>query len=129
MATRPAKFRPAHRPPPAQARREADLRRGSARERGYTAEWDRASAAHLAEHPLCEYCALGVFGLADTVSADLTDHLYPHRGDRDLFWRDEWWVSCCTTCHSGPKQALERLGLAALHALARRLGRPQRIAT
>ena len=56
--------------------------------------------------------------------ADLVDHLYPHRGDTALFWDKRWWLSLCTTCHSGPKQALEHQGKPALDALARRLNLP-----
>ena len=126
MATKPKRFHPRGQGTPQQRAREADARRGSARARGYTAEWDKASAYRLAEHPLCEYCAIGAFGEIRDSAADLTDHLFPHRGDRELFWQTQWWVSCCTACHSGPKQALERLGLAAITALAKRLGRPIR---
>ncbi|MDP3853631.1 hypothetical protein [Phenylobacterium sp.] len=126
MAKRPARFHPRGPVNPVERQREADQRRGSARSRGYTAEWDKASAAFLDENPFCEYCAKGVFGPVDTVSADLTDHLYPHRGDQELFWRAIWWVGSCTTCHSGPKQRLEGQGLPFINALAKRLGRPIR---
>ena len=104
--------------------READARRGSARERGYTAEWDRSARDHLKANPLCRYCALD--GLVRP--AGLVDHLYPHKGDQDLFWDARYWVSSCDPCHNGFKQRIERAGRAALDALARRLGlqpRPQ----
>lgn len=35
-------------------RRANDARRPSARQRGYTAEWERTRRAYLADHPLCE---------------------------------------------------------------------------
>jgi len=115
---------PTHRPAGDLSRREAnrthDARRGSARERGYTAAWDKASRGHLARHPLCLYCAL----VDEVKAADLTDHLYPHRGDQGVFWNKTYWVSCCTDCHNGFKQRVERKGRAALDALAIRLGLP-----
>lgn len=92
-------------------------RRG-ARQRGYDSEWERAAASHLQRHPLCAYCALNQV----VTAATLVDHLYPHRGDRTLFWRREWWVSSCGSCHSGFKQQIERTGRSALDDLARRLG-------
>lgn len=36
--------------------REDDRRRGSARERGYDADWDRCRDAFLEAHPLCDDC-------------------------------------------------------------------------
>lgn len=102
----------------------ADQRRGSARERGYDTRWAKASAGRLKRHPVCEYCEAGAFGPACVSAAELTDHLYPHRGDRDLFWRADLWVSACASCHNGPKQTAERRGRAALDQLARLLGRP-----
>src|SRR6185312_9490000 len=121
MPTRPQVFRPHGVRGKAERNRAADARRGSAQSRGYTGAWAKASKAHLARHPLCAYCALE--GRAEP--ATLTDHLYPHHGDRDLFWRSVWWVSACETCHSGFKQRLERQGLPALHRLADRLALPR----
>jgi 5-methylcytosine-specific restriction protein A len=95
--------------------------RGNARQRGYDAEWQRASAAHLRVDPLCRYCALDTRVRAAT----LVDHLYPHRGDRALFWLRLYWISSCSTCHSGMKQSVERQGRAALDALAARLALPK----
>lgn len=112
---------PTHRPAGNLSRREAnrtyDLRRGSARQRGYTAAWDKASRGHLRNSPLCLYCAL----VEDVKAADLTDHLYPHGGDQDVFWNRTYWISCCTDCHNGFKQRVERKGREALDNLARRL--------
>lgn len=117
---RPAVFRPRPQVSREQQNREADQRRGSARERGYTTAWDKVSAGHLRNDPLCRYCQL-----VDQVRpADLTDHLYPHKRDQALFWNRTYWISCCTECHSGFKQRVERKGRAALDALAIRLGLP-----
>ena len=98
----------------------ADRYRGSARERGYTPAWDKASKAHLREHPLCRYCELD----GRVTAAQCVDHLYPHRGDTKLFWLKVLWVSSCNDCHTGFKQSIERQGMAAIDALARRLGLP-----
>jgi 5-methylcytosine-specific restriction protein A len=117
MPTAPRTFRPSTAAAPA----VADLERGSARERGYTPAWDRAAADHRAEHPLCVYCARGVFGPARATPAACVDHLYPHRRYGG-FWLKVYWVSSCDECHDGPKQALEGQGRAALDALAVRLG-------
>lgn len=121
---------PLHRPRGQRTRREAnrshDQRRGSARDRGYDAEWDREARAYRAEHPFCEYCEAGAFGPVRTEAAACVDHLYPHQGDRVLFWARGWWVSACEACHAGPKQAAERKGAPALHRLADLLGRSRR---
>lgn len=122
MAKAPQTFRCRPVRSKAERDREADQRRGSSRERGYTGAWERASKARLARHPLCEYCALD----GCVTPATLTDHLYPHQGDRDLFWRSEWWVSSCDSCHSGMKQAAERQGKSALDTLAHLLRRTPR---
>ena len=122
MPKRPSTLRPAARPASTAPVIAYDRARGSARARGYTRRWELAAASHLRLNPLCRYCEAGVFGPARTTGAKLVDHLYPHRGDMDLFWSRQWWVSCCTACHSGPKQVLEFQGRAALDRLAARLG-------
>ena len=120
MPSMPPTFRPAGNLSRQEANKTYDARRGSSRERGYTAAWDHASRGHRAHHPFCQYCAL-----VDEVKAcDLTDHLYPHRGDQTLFWNKTYWVSACNDCHNGFKQRVERKGRAALDDLAIRLGLP-----
>jgi 5-methylcytosine-specific restriction endonuclease McrA len=102
--------------------RTPEQRRGSARARGYTAEWDREAKAHLRANPLCLYCQVGAFGEPQRVSAaTLVDHIEPHRGDKELFWRRSNWASCCKPCHDGPKQAVEHRGPAAIAAFVIRL--------
>lgn len=110
-----------HGQPKERERRQAnDHRRGSARKRGYSSRWDKASALHRRDHPLCGYCLLG-----DRVTvATLTDHLYPHRQFDGVFWRKEWWVSSCDGCHNSFKQSIEAKGKHAIDDLARRLGLP-----
>lgn len=115
----PPTFRASNRPSRAEQNRQADQRRGSARERGYDSKWDKAAKGHLDRNPLCAYCALG----GEDVAATLVDHLYPHKGNRWLFWLKELWVSSCDECHNRFKQRIERMGRLALDDLARRLGR------
>jgi 5-methylcytosine-specific restriction endonuclease McrA len=121
MAYRPAVFGAR---PKAVVQREADRRRGSARERGYTPAWDRAARTFLRANPFCAYCEMGAFGPACTTAAELVDHLYPHKGDQVLFWIAGLWVASCTACHSGPKQVAELKGADVLDRLALLLGRP-----
>lgn len=123
MPTMPPTFRPRGRAPRQQQNREADARRGSARERGYTRAWDKASKGHLRSHPLCRYCEVGVFAAPRVTAATLTDHLYPHRRFEGVFWLRALWVSSCGDCHNA-KQTVEHQGLAALDALARRIASP-----
>jgi len=127
MATRPRLFRSRAVAPQAQAVASlSDERRGKTAARGYGSRWRREAAQHLAAYPLCAYCEAGVFGPARVTPATLVDHLYPHRGDQRVFWLRGLWASACVPCHSGPKQAIEQRGLAAvpdLDRLARRLGR------
>lgn len=124
MPTRPPTFRPPSSPTRREVNREADTRRGSARDRGYSGAWDKASKGHLRSRPFCQYCEAGAFGEVCTAAAEVTDHLYPQRAYPGVFWRKEWWVSACSACHDGGKQRAEREGREALDALARLLGRP-----
>lgn len=85
--------------------READARRGTARERGYSPAWDRASRGFLAKNPLCLACLA-----EDIVSpARVTDHVIPHKGDRVRFWDRANWQPACAWHHDKIKQVLERL--------------------
>ncbi|MGQ2989507.1 MAG: hypothetical protein ACT6RD_03400 [Brevundimonas sp.] len=120
MVTRPRVFRPAAQQSRQQQNREADQRRGSARERGYSRAWDLASKGHVRNDPLCRYCLL----IGEYRAATLTDHLYPHRRFEGVFWIKTYWISSCDDCHVGFKQRIERKGKAALDALAIRLGLP-----
>lgn len=118
MPVMPPTFRSPQRQARSEQNREADQRRGSARARGYDSKWDKAAKGHLNHDPLCRYCDLA----GEVVAATLVDHLYPHKGDRWLFWVKELWVSSCDDCHNGFKQRLERMGRMALDDLASRLG-------
>lgn len=78
-----------------QSRRLLDQRRGTAHQRGYTIRWYRASKAYLARNPLCVRCMKR--GLC--TSATVTDHIKPHKGDRNLFWDESNWQALCKPCH------------------------------
>jgi 5-methylcytosine-specific restriction protein A len=77
--------------------------RVSARERGYTHRWEMARARFLRSHPMCVMCeAQGRVEVATVV-----DHIIPHRGDQELFWRESNWQALCATHHNSHKQRQE----------------------
>lgn len=120
---------PAHRPagwrPRQEVKAEADARRGSARERGYTTAWDKAARGFLARHPLCLGCA----AIGRTEAATLVDHTIPHRGDQALFWDADNRQPSCRWHHDVIKQILERMFDAGdLAAADLRLDSPRAIA-
>lgn len=105
MPSMPTTFRAPWMPSRAEVARATDQARGSARERGYTPAWDRASAAFLLAHPICPACeAAGLI-----VAAEVTDHVIPHKGDRALFWSRTNWQPACRWHHDAVKQRLEQL--------------------
>lgn len=70
--------------------------RDSAHRRGYDRRWQRTSRQWLAEHPLCVTC----LAAGRTTAATCVDHIVPHRGEMELFWRETNWQSLCNSCHS-----------------------------
>jgi 5-methylcytosine-specific restriction protein A len=82
---------------------EYDARRGSARERGYGARWDTASAGFKRSHPLC----LGCEAVGRVTATDVTDHVEPHKGDMVKFWNAAMWQPACSWHHDVVKQKLE----------------------
>lgn len=105
MPVMPSTFRATHQPNREDMTREYEMRRGSARARGYSARWDRASKGYLARNALCLACAAAGLDEASRV----TDHVIPHRGDMALFWDRENWQPCCRWHHDVVKQKLERM--------------------
>lgn len=104
MASKPKSFRPSHLGTVQQSQRDYETRRGSARQRGYTAQWDRVAAAFKRDNPLCIGCEA-----VDRVElASVVDHIIPHKGDDTLFWDQANWQPCCTKHHDIVKQQLER---------------------
>jgi 5-methylcytosine-specific restriction protein A len=107
----PVKILPAHRSSilNSEEQDERQLRdrwRGSARERGYTTEWDHSRDIFISENPLCAECKKQ----GRLVQAKEVDHITPHRGDDELFWDQANWQSLCSTCHK-QKTARENGGI------------------
>lgn len=73
-----------------------DERRGSASSRGYGRSWQKLRAQFLAEHPYCAACERD----GRSVVASVVDHIEPHKGDRDKFWREDNLQPLCARCHS-----------------------------
>ena len=69
--------------------------RGTSTGRGYNFRWNKARAAFLSEHPLCQDCERRGLLIAATV----VDHIQPHRGDYAVFWDQDNWQPLCATCH------------------------------
>ena len=76
-----------------QRNRDYDKQRGTAHERGYTAQWQRYRAMFLRANPLCVGCEGRV------TEATVVDHIIPHKGDRELFWAPTNHQALCKRCH------------------------------
>ena len=93
--------------------RQQDRQRGSFRERGYDAGWDRASKAFRREYPLCGMRPNGLppvmsqcYDQRRTTPAYQVDHVVPPGGDRVKFWdRAGNWQSLCRACGARKSQA------------------------
>ena len=81
-----------------------DQRRGSAGERGYGWTWQKFRDRFLKDHPLCVYC----MNEGRPVQATVVDHIAPHRGDMELFWKQGNHQSLCATHHNSIKQREEK---------------------
>lgn len=81
--------------PTYEQRRAYDRDRGTAHQRGYTAEWRVARRAFLKDNPLCVKC----WAEGRIEPATVVDHVTPHRGDMRLFWDANNWQALCKTCH------------------------------
>ncbi len=73
---------------------EHDERRGSSRERGYDARWERVRSIHLAAEPLCRMCSQA----GRTTAAVLVDHITPIN-DGGAILDDRNLQSLCRACH------------------------------
>jgi 5-methylcytosine-specific restriction protein A len=79
-----------------QRKAQADKRRGTSTERGYNNEWRKARDIHLTNEPLCREC----LKVNKFIPANVVDHIYDHKGDKQIFWDKTNWQSLCTSCHS-----------------------------
>lgn len=70
-----------------------EAKRASARQRGYTVAWAKASKAFLAR-PENRLCACGCGRVADMV-----DHRIAHKGDPRLFWAESNWQAMASICN------------------------------
>ncbi len=66
--------------------------------------WSRKSKRQLAKEPLCAGCKHNSL----ITPALVSDHIIPHKGDYNLFWRGAL-QSLCLRCH-GLKTNVERQG-------------------
>lgn len=105
MPISPPVFRSRARPTRQEQNAEADARRGSARKRGYGAQWDRTSKLFKFQHPLC----LGCSAVQRVTATEVTDHVVPHKGDMVAFWDSSKWQPACGWHHDVVKQRLEAL--------------------
>lgn len=96
---------PTFRPRGYLGRKGSDLQRGSARDRGYDADWDRAALAHKHAHPLC----LGCEAMGFVTPVAVVDHVEPHKGDPIKFWNARLWQSACEWHHRVVKARLEAM--------------------
>jgi len=84
----------------------------SAYARGYTKRWDKAAKAFRVRYPLCGMRPLGQVPVMSAcyvegrvTAATQTDHVQPHRGDRQRFWDVHGnWQALCRACHARKSQ-------------------------
>jgi hypothetical protein len=83
--------------------------RESRHKRGYDHDWERRSARHRAQSPVCIECERKGY----IVPVDVVDHKIPVT-ERDHLRLDpkNWW-SLCHSCHNGIKRRMERYAIKA----------------
>jgi 5-methylcytosine-specific restriction endonuclease McrA len=103
-SSRPPRFKPQTAPLAiaAQKATETGRFRGSPRDRGYDARWDRLSIEFRRRHPFCIFCEQAG---RDTLT-DLVDHIVPVVDRPDLRYDWENLCSLCKRCH-GKKFQME----------------------
>lgn len=107
MATKARKHQPPGQRSERARKREFDQGRPSARQRGYTAKWERYRKGFLLDHKLCVSCMNDGRRVVSTV----VDHVIPHKGDMVLFWDPDNHQALCKPCHDR-KTATEDSGFA-----------------
>ena len=77
----------------------------------YNARWNRMST-QFRLGKICVYC--NQMGKTTAVSGrqGVTDHIIPHNGNVDLFWRESNWQPLCKVCHDSVKRREEARGYA-----------------
>ena len=62
----------------------------------YNWDWRKFRDRYVKEHPLCIHClAKGILTPTQEI-----DHIVPHQGDKDLFWKEDNLQALCKPCHS-----------------------------
>ena len=70
-----------------------------------TRRWRKVRQAQLTKQPLCQMC----IEVGKVTTANVVDHIKPHRGDMTLFWSGPF-QSLCEDCHNSHKKRLENSG-------------------
>ena len=83
-------------------------RRSSARQRGYTTQWEKARTEFLRANPICARCS--TYG--HVTVATVVHHTVPHRGDVQIFWDRSKWQPLCKLHHNSDAQSIEKGGKA-----------------
>ena len=73
----------------------------SSRQLGYDSKWDSYRFRFLHHNPYCYACGL------EGGKKLHVDHIIPHRGDPNLFWKLENMISLCHSCHSTVTQMFD----------------------
>jgi 5-methylcytosine-specific restriction endonuclease McrA len=68
-----------------------------------TGRWKQLRQHQLAFEPLCRFC----LDHEDVVSAEVVDHIRPHKGSESLFFDPDNLQSLCAACHNSTKQRIE----------------------
>lgn len=71
-----------------------------------TVRWHKLRAVQLNKEPLCRFCKPVI------TAATVVDHIKPHRGDENLFYKSDNLQSLCKRCHDSEKQRIEKGGMA-----------------
>jgi len=82
-----------------EARKEPALNRAEWRKFYSTPLWKKLRLKILAKHPLCQ---MGCGRISSVV-----DHIEPHKGDREKFWRHSNLQGLCKPCHDSVKKRQE----------------------
>jgi 5-methylcytosine-specific restriction endonuclease McrA len=75
----------------------------------HTARWSKERRLFLQLHPLCRPCMQA----GRLTGATQVDHVIPHKGNYEAFFRLENWQPICASCHSRKTQREQQADRAA----------------
>jgi len=75
--------------------KQADIHRGSAASRGYDGRWKVMRKQYLMDNPLCVEC----HKQGKYITANVVDHITPHKGNAELFNDESNWQALCNYHH------------------------------